>query len=449
MDIFAATFANGPSHQPAGLFRTHRAKGTHHPHPMNDIFDKIRKDLGPIGRQAKESHGYYSFPKLEGELGPHMTFRGKEVLVWSLNNYLGLANHPEIRKVDADAARDWGMAYPMGARMMSGQTKYHEQLENELSDLMQKEDTYLLNFGYQGCMSCIESLLSRHDVLVYDSECHACMIDGARLHMGKRFVFQHNDMDSFDKQLENARKVAAQTGGGILVMTEGVFGMAGDQGKLKEIVARKSTYNFRLFVDDAHGFGQLGETGRGTADAQGVHDQVDVYFGTFAKAMATIGGFISGPADIMMYMRYNMRSQVYAKSLPMPIVIGALKRLEMMRTRPEFNEKLWTITRALQNGLRDVGMDLGKTNSCVTPVYMRATVPEATHVVVDLRENYGIFCSIVVYPVIPKGEMLLRLIPTAAHSIEDVERTVKSFVAVSARLKAGEYSKETIPSMKA
>jgi len=411
---------------------------------MNDIFDKIRKDAGPLGRYAKQAHGYYSFPKLEGELGAHMTFRGKKMLIWSLNNYLGLANHPEVRKVDAEAAAQWGMAYPMGARMMSGQTTHHEQLENDLSEFMQKEDTFLLNFGYQGCMSCIEALLSRHDVLVYDSECHACMIDGARLHMGKRFVFQHNDMDSFDKQLENARKVVEQTGGGILVMTEGVFGMAGDQGKLKEIVQRKAKYNFRLFVDDAHGFGQLGENGRGTADVQGVQKDVDVYFGTFAKAMATIGGFISGPKDIMMYMRYNMRSQTYAKSLPMPIVVGAIKRLEMMRTMPELNAKLWQITKALQTGLVNAGLDIGNTNSCVTPVYMKGGIPEATNVIVDLRENHSIFCSIVVYPVIPKGEILLRLIPTAAHSIDDVNYTVEHFQKVNEKLKAGAYKSETI-----
>ncbi len=411
---------------------------------MNDIFDKIRKDAGPIGRHAKASHGYFAFPKLEGELGSHMTFRGKEVLVWSLNNYLGLANHPEIRKVDAQAAKDWGLAYPMGARMMSGQTKYHEQLEDQLSEFMGKEDTFLLNYGYQGCMSCIDALLGRHDVLVFDSECHACMMDGARLHAGKRFMFQHNDMASLDKQLEHAKKVVEQSGGGILVMTEGVFGMAGDQGKLKEISARKAKYNFRLFVDDAHGFGQMGDHGRGTGDEQGVQDQIDVYFGTFAKSMASIGAFISGPEDVIMYMRYNMRSQTFAKSLPMPIVIGAMKRLEMMRTMPELKEKLWEITRALQSGLKEAGLDIGKTNSCVTPVYMKGNIPEATNVVLDLRENHGIFCSIVVYPVIPKGEILLRLIPTATQSLEDVRRTIESFKEVKRKLEAGEYKAESI-----
>lgn len=414
---------------------------------MNDIFDKIRKDLGPIGRHAKASHGYFSFPKLEGELGAHMTFRGKQVLVWSLNNYLGLANHPEVRRVDAEAAAEWGMAYPMGARMMSGQTKYHEQLEDAISDFMGKEDTFLLNYGYQGCMSAIEALLSRHDVLVYDSECHACMIDGARLHMGKRFVFQHNDMASLDKQLENAAKLTAETGGGILVMTEGVFGMAGDQGKLKEIVERKAKYNFRLFVDDAHGFGMMGREGRGTADAQGVQDGVDVYFGTFAKAMASIGAFVSGPEDVMMYLRYNMRSQTFAKSLPMPIVIGALKRLEMIRTMPELSEKLWSITKALQSGLKEAGLNIGNTNSCVTPVYMHGGIPEATNVIVDLRENHGIFCSIVVYPVVPKDTILLRLIPTAVHTLADVERTIASFKQVKEKLAAGAYKAEKIMTM--
>ena len=415
---------------------------------MNDIFDKLRKDLGHIGRHAKNSHGYFSFPKLEGPLGSHMTFRGKQVLVWSLNNYLGLANHPDVRAVDAQAAADWGMAYPMGARMMSGQTKYHEQLEDALSEFMGKEDSFLLNYGYQGCMSAIEALLSRHDVLVYDSECHACMIDGARLHHGKRFVFKHNDMESFEKQLEHARKLTLQTGGGILVMTEGVFGMAGDQGKLKEIVAFKEKYNFRLFVDDAHGFGMLGRDGRGTADAQGVMEHIDVYFGTFAKAMASIGAFVSGPEDVMMYLRYNMRSQTFAKSLPMPIVIGALKRLEMIRTRPEFSEKLWTITRALQSGLREAGLDIGVTNSCVTPVLMKGSIPEATNVVLDLRENHGIFCSIVVYPVVPKDVILLRLIPTAVHSMQDVERTIASFREVKKKLELGAYRGEKVADMK-
>lgn len=399
-----------------------------------------------MGQHSKESHGYFTFPKLEGELGAHMTFRDKPVLVWSLNNYIGLANHPDIRKVDADAARDWGMAYPMGARMMSGQTKYHEQLEHDLASFMQKEDAFLLNFGYQGCQSAIEALVGRHDVMVYDSECHACMVDGVRLHHGKRFVFQHNDLESFEKQLKHAKAVADKTGGGILVLTEGVFGMAGDQGKLADIIKFKKEYGFRLFVDDAHGFGSIGENGRGAGDAQGVQKDIDVYFGTFAKAMATIGAFVASDAHVIEYLRYNMRSQTFAKALPMPIVIGAITRLEMLRTQPELQEKLWHIAKALQSGLKNAGFDIGKTNSVVTPVFLKGSLGEATNVTLDLRERHGIFCSMVVYPVVPKDVIMLRLIPTVVHTLEDVERTLTAFVAMRKKLEAGEYKAEKIAS---
>lgn len=406
---------------------------------MQDIFDKIRNNRGPLGKHAKESHGYFTFPKLEGDIHRKMTFRGKEVLVWSINNYLGLANHPEVRKADADAAAKWGMAYPMGARMMSGQTSLHERLENELADFMQKEDAFLLNYGYQGCQSAIEALVDRNDVIVYDSESHACMVDGVRLHQGKRFVFKHNDMESFEKQLERAKNWTSNTGGGILVVTEGVFGMAGDQGKLKEIVSYKDQYKFRLFVDDAHGFGTIGENGRGAGDEQGVHAEIDVYFGTFAKAMATIGAFVAGNEDVIEYLKYNMRSQTFAKSLPMPIVEGSLKRLEMLRTQPEHKENLWKIATALQGGLRAAGFDLGLTNSAVTPVFLKGTLGEATNITMDLRENHNIFCSIVVYPVVPKDVIMLRLIPTAVHKLEDVEYTIETFKKVKVKLEAGEY----------
>ncbi len=411
-----------------------------------DIFERIKQNRGPLGQHSKESHGYFTFPKLEGELGPHMTFRGKPVLVWSLNNYIGLANHPDIRKVDAEAAAAWGMAYPMGARMMSGQTKYHEQLEQELASFMQKDDAFLLNYGYQGCQSAIEALVGRHDVIVYDSECHACMVDGVRLHHGKRFVFQHNDMASFEKQLKHAKAITDQTGGGILVLTEGVFGMAGDQGKLKEIVAYKKEYGFRLFVDDAHGFGSIGENGRGAGDAQGVQKDIDVYFGTFAKAMATVGAFVASNEHVIEYLRYNMRSQTFAKALPMPIVIGALKRLEMLRTQPELQERLWYIAKRLQNGLTEAGFDIGHTNSVVTPVFLKGSLGEATNVTLELRETYGLFCSIVVYPVVPKDVIMLRLIPTVVHSEKDVDYTIESFVKVREKLEAGAYKAEKIAS---
>ena len=411
-----------------------------------DIFDRIRNDRGPLGQHAKETHGYFTFPKLEGEISNHMTFRGKEVLVWSVNNYLGLSNHPEVRKVDAEASARWGMGYPMGARMMSGQTSEHEALENELSEFMQKEDSFLLNFGYQGCQSAIEALVSRHDVIVYDSESHACMVDGVRLHQGKRFVFSHNDMESFAKQLERARKITDVSGGGILVVTEGVFGMAGDQGKLAEICKFKEEFGFRLFVDDAHGFGTVGEQGRGAGDHQGCHDQIDVYFGTFAKAMATIGAFVSGDEDVIDFLRYNMRSQTFAKSLPMPIVVGARKRLQMLRDSSEHKDNLWKIATSLQSGLKSSGFNIGKTNSCVTPVFLQGGLGEATNLTVDLRENHGIFCSIVVYPVVPKDTIMLRLIPTAIHTQADVDYTIKIFSNIKDKLEAGEYKSEKIAS---
>ncbi|MFM1877094.1 MAG: hypothetical protein RL266_2831 [Bacteroidota bacterium] len=409
-----------------------------------DIFERIKNNRGPLGAHAKEAHGYFTFPKLEGEISNRMMFNGKERLVWSLNNYLGLANHPEVRKADADASAKWGMAYPMGARMMSGQTRYHEQLEQELAAFEMKEAAYLLNFGYQGMVSAIDALVNRHDVIVYDSDSHACILDGVRLHMGKRFVYPHNNIENLEKQLQRATKLANEQGGGILVITEGVFGMSGAQGKLKEIVALKKKYSFRLFVDDAHGFGTQGRTGAGTGEEQGCQDGIDIYFGTFAKSMASIGGFVAGEADVIDFLRYNMRSQIFAKSLPMPIVIGALKRLELLRTKPELKERLWTIVHALQNGLKNAGFDIGDTQSCVTPVYLNGTIPEATALIVDLRENYDIFCSMVVYPVVPKGIILLRLIPTAVHTMDDVNYTIEVFTKIRQNLSAGKYQVDKI-----
>lgn len=409
-----------------------------------DIFEKIKKDMGPLGQYMEEAHGYFAFPKLEGEISPRMTFRGKEVLTWSLNNYIGLANHPEVREADAQAAKDYGMAYPMGARMMSGQTSQHEELENKLADFVGKEDSFLLNYGYQGMVSIIDTLVNRNDVIVYDSESHACILDGLRLHMGKRYVFPHNDIENLEKQLQRATKLAEKNSGGILVITEGVFGMAGDLGKLDSIVKLKEKYNFRLLVDDAHGFGTMGKTGAGTGEHFGVQDEIDVYFATFAKSMAGIGAFVASEENIVNYLRYNMRSQTFAKSLPMPMVLGAHKRLELLKSKPELREKLWTIVNRLQSGLKEAGFNLGKTESPVTPVYLSGSVPEGTNITMDLRENYNIFCSLVAYPVIPKGELLIRLIPTAMHSIEDVDYTIKAFKKVYKKLKDGKYQAEHI-----
>ena len=396
---------------------------------------------GPIGQHQKWSHGYFSYPKLEGEIGPHMLFNGKEHLVWSLNNYLGLANHPEVRDADAKAAADYGMAYPMGARMMSGNSRHHEELESALAAFVGKEHAFLLNYGYQGMLSIIDSLADRNDVIVYDAESHACIIDGLRLHMGKRFVYQHNDLESCEKQLIRATRLAKQTGGGILLITEGVFGMSGVQGKLKQIVELKNKYNFRMLVDDAHGFGTMGKTGAGTHEAQNCIDGIDVYFGTFAKSMAGIGGFVASTSEVVNYLRYNMRSQIYAKALPMPMVIGLKKRFELLKSKPELREKLWQIAEALQTGLKERGFNLGVTNSMVTPVFLEGDLSEATSLTRDLRENYGIFCSIVIYPVIPKGLILLRLIPTAAHSMDDVQRTLDAYSEMAAKLKSGFYRK--------
>lgn len=408
-----------------------------------DLFNKISKTMGgPLGQHQKWSHGYFSFPRLEGEIAPHMLFNGKEHLVWSLNNYLGLANHPEVREADAKAAADYGMAYPMGARMMSGNSRHHESLENDLAEFVGMESAFLLNYGYQGMVSIVDALVDRNDVIVYDAESHACIIDGVRLHMGKRFVYQHNDMESFEKQLEHATRLTEKSGGGILVITEGVFGMSGAMGKLKEIIALKDKYDFRLLIDDAHGFGTMGETGAGTHEAQDCIEGVDVYFGTFAKSMAGIGAFVASKTDIINYLRYNMRSQTFAKALPMPMVLGLKKRFELLKSKPELRENLWKIARALQEGLRGQGFDIGITNTMVTPVFLKGDLAEATGLTRDLRENYSIFCSIVMYPVIPKGLIELRLIPTAVHTLEDVERTLFAFGEIAEKLKDGVYSEK-------
>ncbi len=415
---------------------------------MADIFEKLIKNAGPLGQHRERAHGYFAFPKLEGPISSRMKFRGKEMIVWSLNNYLGLANHPAVRKIDADAAQEFGLAYPMGARMMSGNSNQHEQLEAELAEFEGKEDAILLNFGYQGIMSTIDAVCGRHDVIVYDAESHACIIDGLRLHPGHRYVFKHNDLEDCEKQLMRATQlIEKQKTGGILLITEGVFGMAGDQGKLKEIAALKSKYEFRLLVDDAHGFGTLGATGAGAGEAQGCQHQIDLYFSTFAKSMASIGAFLAGDKVIIDFIRYNIRSQIFAKSLPMPIVLGNLKRLDMLRTMPELKEKLWSNALKLQSGLKARGFDIGKTDSPVTPVYMTGGVEEATAMVMDLRENYGVFASIVVYPVIPKGHIIYRLIPSAAHTDSDIEETLTAFSETKAKLDAGEYKVEAIPDM--
>lgn len=416
-----------------------------------DIFERIEKDAGgPIGQYYDQAAGYYMYPRLEGELGPHMIFNGKPVLNWSLNNYLGLANHPEVRKEDARAAAEWGLAYPMGARMMTGHTRYHEKLERIFADFEKKEDAFLFNFGYQGIFSAIDSLVTRHDVIVYDAECHACLLDGVRLHIGSKYKYRHNNIDDCDKVLARACAEAEAQGGGVLLITEGVFGMTGALGKLDKIVGLKQKYNFRIFIDDAHGFGLCGPHGRGTSEQLGVMDGIDLYIGAFAKSMASIGGFIAGPRSVINYLRYNMRSQMYAKALPMPLVLGNIKRMEIIDS-PEGDDlrrKCWAITHAIQDGFRKEGFDIGEAEACVTPVHIKGGTAQATKMAKDLRENYGIFCSMVIYPVIPKGMVIFRIVSTAAHTMEDVEETLAAFKAIKMKLDAGEYDGDDIAEMK-
>lgn len=392
-----------------------------------DLFEKIKIKHGPLKDYADIAEGYYMFPKLEGDLGPRMQFKGREVIMWSINDYLGLGNDPEVRKRDTLSTEKWGLAYPMGARMMSGQTEKHEQFEKEIAEFEGKEAAYLLNYGYQGVFSIIQSLVDRHDVIVYDYESHACIVDGVALHTGKRFVFKHNDIDSLKTQLEHAERITEKTGGSILVISEGVFGMRGDQGILKEIVDLKKEHEFRIFVDDAHGFGTLGPNGRGTTFEQGIADEIDVYFATFAKSFASIGAFVASTKEVILHLKYTMRSQIFAKSLPMPIVEGALYKLSRIRESEEQKNKLWTIARALQSGLTNIGYDIGNTNSAVTPVYLSGSIDDATKIVQEMREKYNLFTSMVVYPVIPKGMIILRIIPTAAHTMKEVEETLAIF----------------------
>jgi glycine C-acetyltransferase len=408
---------------------------------MADLFEKFLKNMGPLGKWASIAEGYFVFPKLEGQISNRMKFNGKEVITWSVNDYLGLSNHPEVREIDAQAGKDYGSAYPMGARMMSGHTEIHEKLEEELAEFVEKESAYVLNFGYQGILSIVDTLVSKNDVIVYDIDSHACIVDGVRLHVGKRFTFQHNDIESLEKNLERANKIIEKTGGGILVISEGVFGMRGEQGKLKEIVDLKKKFDFRLLVDDAHGFGTLGKTGAGAGEEQGIQDEIDVYFATFAKSMASTGAFVAGSKEVIKFLKYNMRSQMFAKSLQMQLVVGARKRLHLLKTKPELREKLWSNVNLLQNGLKERGFDIGTTQSCVTPVFLKGDVPEAMVLVKDLREKFNIFCSIVVYPVIPKGLILLRLIPTTTHTKDDIEETLNAFESIREKLQNGTYKK--------
>ena len=410
---------------------------------QTDIFARRLTEKTPLSRHAATIEGYFSFPKLEGPIGPRMGLNGREMVCWSLNNYLGLSNHPEVREADAAAAAEYGMGYPMGSRLMSGDTELHDELERQLSEFVGKEATMLLNFGYQGAFSIVDALLDRHDAVVYDKDVHACTYDGIRMQTCHRFSFRNNDLAHLEKQLIRATEATEKSGGGILVLIEGVYGMGGHQGKVAEVVALKEKYNFRLLLDDAHGFGVLGETGAGTGEAQGCQDGVDLYYSTFTKSMSTMGAFISGGLEILEHMKYTVRSQVFSKTIPMPVIVGALKRLDMIRTRPELRERLWKNVHSLQAGLYDHGFLDGNIlgESCITPVFLKHDdYVESVAMVCDLRDAYGIFTSIMVYPVVPKGTMMLRLTATALHTERDIDETLHGFTKVREKLAAGFYS---------
>ena len=394
-----------------------------------DLFDKLNSRNSPLGPFTSDGYGYYTFPRLEGPIGPEMTFNGKPVVVWSVNDYLGIANNPVIRDYDAKVAAEYGFSTPMGARLMTGNSRQHEALEEELADFVHKPAAFLLNYGYQGISSMIQSLVSRNDFLIYDELSHACIVDGKQLAVCKKYVYKHNDICSLEKQLERVSKIA-RPDSGILVITEGVFGMTGDLGKLREIVDLKKKYDFRLLVDDAHGLGTMGKDGSGTGTHLGCQDGIDLYFGTFAKSVALIGAFVATKPEVVTFLRANVRSQIFAKSLPMPIVLSARKRIAMIREHQEWRDQLWNNTLQLRKGLREIGYNVLPSESPVTPVLTKGSTDLAQTFMRILREDHGIFVSGVTYPVVPKGLVLLRLIPTANHTADHINRTITAFEAI-------------------
>jgi glycine C-acetyltransferase len=394
-----------------------------------DLFEKLENRPGPLGKFTSNGYGYYTFPKLEGPLGPVMKFNDKDVVVWSINDYLGIGNNEQVREIDTRVTQKYSLSAPMGARLMTGNSTEHEALENELADFVHKPDALLLNYGYQGIMSVIHCLVDRNDFLIYDELSHACIVDGKQLAMGETSVYKHNDIDSLEKQLKRAT-AKLKPNSSILVVTEGVFGMTGDLGKLKEIIALKEKYPFRLLVDDAHGFGTLGDDGSGTGTHLGCQDGVDIYFGTFAKSVALIGAFVATEPRVREFLKANARSQIFAKSLPLPIVATARERIKLIRQNPQWREKLWENTLKLRNGLKDIGYNVLPSESPVTPVLTEGSTELCTTIMRELREEHGVFVSGVAYPVVPKGMVLIRLIPMATHTDKHIEKTLNAFEAI-------------------
>lgn len=400
-----------------------------------DLFDKLENRPSPLGPFTSAGYGYYTFPKLEGPLGPEMKFNGKDMVVWSINDYLGVGSNEKIKQIDAEATAKYSLSAPMGARLMTGNSDEHEALEKELAAFVHKEDAQLLNFGYQGIMSVIHALVDRNDYLIYDELSHACIVDGKQLAMADKSVFKHNDIESFKKQLYRAA-AKKKDNSSILVVTEGVFGMTGDLGILPEIIKLKEEVPFRLLVDDAHGFGTLGHDGSGTGTQLECQDGIDVYFGTFAKAVALVGAFVASEPRVIQFLKANVRSQIFAKSLPMPIVATARERLKMIRQHPEWREKLWSNTLKLREGLIKIGYNVLPSESPVTPVLTQGSTDLCQDIMRIMREEHGIFVSGVAYPVVPKGVVLIRLIPTAAHNDEHIEKTLTAFEAIKGFVEA-------------
>jgi len=385
-----------------------------------NILDKLQTRLGPLGDHAHYAHGYYAYPRLEGEISNKMTFNGKEKLVWSLNNYLGLANHPEVREADNEGTKRYGLAYPMGARMMSGNTKLHERFETEIADYVQKEDAFLLNYGYQGMVSIIDSLVDRQDVVVYDAESHACIIDGMRLHMGKRFVFKHNDIEDCERQLQRAQKITEKTKGAILLITEGVFGMRGDQGKLKEIVDLKENYNFSLLVDDAHGIGILGESGHGVLGlGRTVKPYATCVVMPLGKAFCGLGAIVAGKESIINIISQRANTYRYTTALPPGIVSGLKSALELVIDESWRRDKLHKNIKFFNSVAEEKKIILVSSFDAPIRTILVADIKKLLKIQNILIEK-GFYVSAIRPPTVPEKKSRIRISVNALHSDHEI-----------------------------
>ncbi|MCH9633796.1 MAG: 8-amino-7-oxononanoate synthase/2-amino-3-ketobutyrate coenzyme A ligase [Chlamydiae bacterium] len=400
-----------------------------------DLFHKCYQKEGLFSNVREGKDNYYAQPILEGPLGPHMTFNGQKMIVWSINDYLGLAGHPEPTARAKEVLEAFGTAYPMGARLMSGFTQNHQTFEAKLAKFAQKESALLFNYGYLGVLGVITSIMGPRDTVIIDHDSHACIVDGAKLATTRRNqfrVFRHNDMDHLEKILKSINQ---DRKGGILIVTDGIYGMTGEVAPLKEICALKEKYNARLLVDDAHGIGIMGATGRGTGEHLGVQDKIDLYFSTFAKCFAGIGGFVAGDKEIIEHITWNARPVIFAKNLPLIYSDSLSATLDVIEREPERREKLWEIATYMQRRFKEEGFDIGNTTSPITPVFLSISgleaIKDAIHI---LREEFHIFASGVMYPVVPRGVFLLRLVPSCRHTFDDVNKTIEAFIQIKERI---------------